>query len=81
VQRVAANHRRMLRRKVQPLEPLADVFESEAPSPDAHAEAVEVVEVIERFCDSLAGDVRAVFVLACSKACPRRRSPRPPVSR
>jgi RNA polymerase sigma-70 factor (ECF subfamily) len=70
VQRVAANHRRTVRRKLQPLEPLEDGFESEAPNAHAQVEAVEVVEVIQRFCDGLHGDVRAVFVLALLEGLP-----------
>lgn len=70
VQRIAANHRRTARRKIHPLEPLLDVFESDAPSPHARAEAAEVVEVIARFCDRLDGDLRAVFVLALLEGLP-----------
>jgi RNA polymerase sigma-70 factor (ECF subfamily) len=70
VQRVAANHRRRVRRKLEPLQPLDDGFESEAPNAQAHVEAAEVVEVIQRFCDGLEGDVRAVFVLALLEGMP-----------
>ncbi len=69
-QRVAANQRRTVRRKQRPLEPLVDVFESDAPSPDAQAEAAEVVRVIARFCDGLPSSSRSVFVLALLEGLP-----------
>ena len=64
LQRVASNHRRTQRRKLQRLEPLFDVAASREPTPHAHAEAVETLDVIERYCDTLDAERRAVFVLA-----------------
>jgi RNA polymerase sigma-70 factor (ECF subfamily) len=63
LQRVAANHRRRRRRKQQPLTPLSDAAGDE-PTPLAHAEAAEAARVVERFCDALEPDRRALFVLA-----------------
>lgn len=64
MQRVAANHRRTGRRKLQQLEPLDDGLVDHEPTPHAHAEAAEVLGVIERFCAGLDDDWRAVFVLS-----------------
>lgn len=64
LQRVAANHRRTRRRKLQQLEPLDESLVDEEPTPHAHAEATEVLAVIERFCSGLDDEWRAVFVLS-----------------
>jgi RNA polymerase sigma-70 factor (ECF subfamily) len=70
LQRVAANHRRMRRRKLVQLEPLDDSFVDRGPTPHAHAEAAEVLGVIEGFCDRLDEQWRAVFVLALLESIP-----------
>jgi RNA polymerase sigma-70 factor (ECF subfamily) len=70
VQRVAANQRRTQRRKLDPLEPLADAFETQDPTAHAFAEAVEAAERIERFCATLEEGPRAVFVLALIEQVP-----------
>ena len=70
LQRVASNHRRTQRRKLQRLEPLFDVAASREPTPHAHAEAVETLDVIQRFCDMLDAERRAVFVLALLEEVP-----------
>jgi RNA polymerase sigma-70 factor (ECF subfamily) len=70
MQRVAANHRRTRRRKLQQLEPLDDALVDHAPTPHGHAEAAEVLEVIERFCAGLDDEWRAVFVLSILESIP-----------
>jgi RNA polymerase sigma-70 factor (ECF subfamily) len=70
LQRVASNHRRTQRRKLQRLEPLFDVAASREPTPHAHAEAVETLDVIQHFCDTLDSERRAVFVLALLEEVP-----------
>jgi RNA polymerase sigma factor (sigma-70 family) len=70
VQRTAANYRRRHRRKSRPLVPLARELVGSDPTPQAHAEAAEVVHVIERFCEALTPDRRALFVLALIEELP-----------
>jgi RNA polymerase sigma-70 factor (ECF subfamily) len=69
-QRVAANHRRMARRKLSRLEPLTDNAASAEPTPQAHAEAVEAAGIVERFVEGLDADWRAVFVLSVLEGVP-----------
>jgi RNA polymerase sigma-70 factor, ECF subfamily len=69
-QRVAANHRRMVRRKLSRLEPLSDSAPSTEPTPHAHAEALEAALVVERFVEGLDADWRAVFVLSVLEGVP-----------
>jgi RNA polymerase sigma-70 factor, ECF subfamily len=69
-QRVAANYRRMARRKLSRLDPLSDSAASSEPSPQAHAEAREAAGVVERFVEELDADWRAVFVLAVLEGVP-----------
>jgi RNA polymerase sigma-70 factor (ECF subfamily) len=70
VQRTAANYRRKHRRKIKPLVPLGDVLVGHEPTPHAHAEAVEAASRIERFCESLDADRRALFVLSLLEQVP-----------
>jgi RNA polymerase sigma-70 factor (ECF subfamily) len=70
VQRTAANYRRKHRRKVKPLVPLGDVVVGHEPTPHAHAEAVEAASLIERFCESLDPERRALFVLSLLEQVP-----------
>jgi len=70
VQRTAANYRRSHRRKTRPLVPLTDTFVGNEPTPQAHAEALEAARAIERFCETLDPDRRALFVLALLEEVP-----------
>jgi RNA polymerase sigma-70 factor, ECF subfamily len=70
VQRTAANYRRRHRRKNKPLVPLGDVVVGHEPTPQAHAEAAEAAGAIERFCEALDPDRRALFVLALLEEVP-----------
>lgn len=67
--RVAANYRRTRKRKQSPLAPLEEL-PSDAPAPDAHAEAVEAARCVERFCAQLEPQRRALFVLAVLEEAP-----------
>jgi RNA polymerase sigma-70 factor (ECF subfamily) len=77
-QYTAANHRRATRRKSAPLEPLhlclqsghESRLESAEPRPDAHAEARQLADVIQSFCDELDEGRRAVFVLGLIEEVP-----------
>jgi RNA polymerase sigma-70 factor, ECF subfamily len=69
-QRVASNYRRMARRKLSRLEPLADNAPSAEPTPQAHAEAAEAAGIVERFVEGLDADWRAVFVLSVLEGVP-----------
>jgi RNA polymerase sigma-70 factor, ECF subfamily len=69
-QYTAANHRRSVRRKSAPLEPLDGGLESAEPSPDAHAEARQLADVIQTFCNELDEGRRAVFVLGLLEEVP-----------
>jgi RNA polymerase sigma-70 factor, ECF subfamily len=73
-QYTAANHRRSARRKSAPLEPLhpglESGLESSEPSPYAHAEARQLADVIQSFCDELDEGRRAVFVLGLLEEVP-----------
>lgn len=69
-QYTAANHRRSARRKSAPLEPLHLGLESAEPSPEAHAEASELADVIQNFCNELDEGRRAVFVLGLLEEVP-----------
>jgi RNA polymerase sigma-70 factor, ECF subfamily len=70
LQRVAANHRRTARRKLSRLEPLADAGVSEEPTPHARAEAAQALDVVQRFCETLDQDRRALFVLVLLEELP-----------
>jgi RNA polymerase sigma-70 factor (ECF subfamily) len=69
-QYTAANQRRSARRKTKPLEPLHGGLASAEPSPDAHAEARELAEVIHGFCEELDEGRRTVFVLGLLEEVP-----------
>jgi RNA polymerase sigma-70 factor (ECF subfamily) len=62
-QYTAANHRRSVRRKSAPLDPLDDGLRSLEPSPDAYTEAKQVADLILVFCAELDEGRRTVFVL------------------
>jgi RNA polymerase sigma-70 factor, ECF subfamily len=64
LQRVAANHRRTRRRKLQQLDPLDDSLVDHQPTPHVRAEAAEALAVIEGFCAKLDDEWRALFVLS-----------------
>jgi RNA polymerase sigma-70 factor, ECF subfamily len=68
--RVAANHRRMVRRKLRQLEPLPEAVESREATPHAHAEAAEAIDLIQTFCDTLDDERRALFVLSLLEETP-----------
>lgn len=70
VQRTAANYRRSHRRKQRPLVPLSEALVGHEPTPHAHAEALEAAQAIERFCETLDADRRALFVLALLEEVP-----------
>jgi RNA polymerase sigma-70 factor, ECF subfamily len=70
LQRVAANHRRTARRKLQRLEPLADGIAGQEPTAHARAEAAEAIDQIQSFCETLDLERRAVFVLALLEELP-----------
>jgi RNA polymerase sigma-70 factor (ECF subfamily) len=70
VQRTAANYRRRHRRKLKPLVPLSDGLAGQEPTPLAHAEAQAVAELIERYCQGLDPDRRALFVLVLLEEVP-----------
>lgn len=70
LQRVAANHRRTARRKLHRLEPLAEETAAHGPTAHARAEAAEAIDLIQRFCDTLDLERRAVFVLALLEELP-----------
>jgi RNA polymerase sigma-70 factor, ECF subfamily len=63
-QHTASNHRRSHRRKQQPLVPLSEAFVGHEPTPQAHAEALDAARAIERHCETLDAERRALFVLA-----------------
>lgn len=70
LQRVAANHRRKARRKLWMLEPLSDALVGQEPTPHARAEAAEAIDLVQRFCDTLDSERRAVFVLSLLEELP-----------
>jgi RNA polymerase sigma-70 factor (ECF subfamily) len=70
LQRVAANHRRRARRKLHRLEPLTEEIAGREPTPHARAEAAEAIDLVQRFCDTLDVERRAVFVLALLEELP-----------
>jgi len=70
VQRTASNYRRSHRRKQHPLVPLSDALVGSEPTPQAHAEALEAAQAIERFCETLDPERRALFVLALLEEVP-----------
>jgi RNA polymerase sigma-70 factor, ECF subfamily len=70
VQRTASNHRRSHRRKQKPLVPLSDAFVSHEPTPQAHAEALDAARAIERHCETLDAERRALLVLALIEEVP-----------
>lgn len=69
-QNTAANHRRGLRRKSAPLEPLNEGLASDDPGPHAHAEAKQLMSVIFDFCEELDEGRRTVFVLGILEEVP-----------
>lgn len=69
-QHTAANHRRSMRRKSAPLQPLDDGLASNEPSPHAHAEARQLADVIFEFCAELDDGRRSVFVLGLLEEVP-----------
>jgi RNA polymerase sigma-70 factor (ECF subfamily) len=69
-QYTAANHRRSVRRKCAPLEPLYEGLVSAEAGPHAHAEAKQLADVIYRFCEELDEGRRAVFVLGLLEEVP-----------
>lgn len=70
LQRVAANQRRTLRRKQHALEPLEEGAACRLPTPQAQLEATESIDIVQRFCDTLDAERRAVFVLALLEQLP-----------
>lgn len=70
LQRVAANQRRTRRRKQRPLEPLDESAVCLLPTPHARAEAAESIDLVQRYCDTLDEDRRALFVLALLEEVP-----------
>jgi len=70
LQRVAANQRRTMRRKQRPLEPLDDGAVCPLPTPHAQVEAAQSIDIVQRFCDGLDPERRAVFVLALLEELP-----------
>jgi RNA polymerase sigma-70 factor, ECF subfamily len=67
--RVASNYRRARRRKQSPLIPFEEMASHE-PGPDAHVEAQDVARIVERYCDGLEPERRALFVLAVLEELP-----------
>jgi RNA polymerase sigma-70 factor (ECF subfamily) len=67
--RVASNYRRTRRRKQSPLVPFEEMASHEA-GPDAHVEAQDVARVVERYCEGLEPERRALFVLAVLEELP-----------
>jgi RNA polymerase sigma-70 factor (ECF subfamily) len=67
---VAQNHLRTQRRKLAPLRPLAAPLESPGPSPVSQLEAREAARIVERYCDSLDEERRALFVLGLIEQLP-----------
>jgi RNA polymerase sigma-70 factor (ECF subfamily) len=72
VRGVAANYRRSSRRKQAPLQPLSELMPTDAPSPEAYAEASQASARIQAFCDGLDESRRAVFVLALVEEVPAK---------
>jgi RNA polymerase sigma-70 factor (ECF subfamily) len=70
LQRVAANQRRTSRRKERPLAPLEEGAASLDPTQHTQLEAAESIDLVQRFCDRLDADRRAVFVLALLEELP-----------
>ncbi|MEO8182457.1 MAG: sigma-70 family RNA polymerase sigma factor [Deltaproteobacteria bacterium] len=70
LQRVAANQRRTTRRKLRQLEPLCEESIGHGPTPHSHAEAAEVIDLVQSFCDTLDVERRAVFVLSLLEELP-----------
>jgi RNA polymerase sigma-70 factor (ECF subfamily) len=70
LQRVAANQRRSTRRKLRPLEPIDEGAICSLPTPQARAEAAQSIDRVQRFCDGLDPERRAVFVLALLEELP-----------
>jgi RNA polymerase sigma-70 factor (ECF subfamily) len=67
--RVASNYRRTRRRKQSPLIPFEEMSSHE-PGPDAHLEAQDVARIVERYCEGLEPERRALFVLAVLEELP-----------
>lgn len=72
VRRVAANYRRSARRKQAPLAPLSRSAVSDAPTPEAFAEAAQAAERIQKFCAGLDESRGALFVLAVVEDMPAK---------
>jgi RNA polymerase sigma-70 factor, ECF subfamily len=70
LQRVAANQRRTQRRKLHRLQPLTAETVSLGPTPHAHAEAAEAIDIVQSFCAELDLEWRGVFVLALLEELP-----------
>ena len=71
-QRVAANHRRALRRKQHSFEPLGGPIAANEPSPEAHAEGSQAAALVQSFAASLDDGHRAVLVLGLIERIPAR---------
>jgi len=71
-QRVAANHRRVRRRKLDRLEPLEEPLAAPDAGPDAHADAARTARLIQAFATSLDEERRALFVLGLLERVPPR---------
>jgi RNA polymerase sigma-70 factor, ECF subfamily len=69
LQRVAANYRRTRARKLDVLSEFKDA-PSHEPTPLAHVEALRAAASIERFCQNLDPERRAVFVLGLLEGTP-----------
>jgi RNA polymerase sigma-70 factor (ECF subfamily) len=70
LQRVASNQRRTARRKLRQLQPFVEEAAGLAPTPHAHAEAAEAMDIVQSFCETLDLDRRAVFVLSLLEELP-----------
>jgi RNA polymerase sigma-70 factor (ECF subfamily) len=70
LQRVASNQRRTARRKLRQLQPFVEEAVGLAPTPHAHAEAAEAMDLVQSFCETLDLDRRAVFVLSLLEELP-----------
>lgn len=71
-QRVAANHRRIRRRKRDRLEALEEPPAAPDAGPDAHADAASTARLIQAFAASLDEERRALFVLGLLERVPPR---------
>lgn len=76
-QRVAANHRRVRRRKRDRLEPLEEPIAAPHAGPDAHADAARTARLIQAFAAGLDEERRALFVLGLLERVPVAPFPNP----